>query len=137
MSGTKYDHSNKKVAAGTLVFLGIVMAVMAADFVWHVQHDHSMPLPFFAALLLPVAPLIASLRPRWQLTPHALRDLRKRTEIPYASIQGVRVVKSSRSGAKVFAIQAAGKTHETKVLQGDAFAGELEAKLGGGGILTA
>lgn len=135
--GTKYDHSNRNVMVGALAVVGMMIAVISALFFWRMHHGRPMPVVDVIALCPLLAPLAVSLRPRWQLSPDALLDLRKKTQIPYTYIDNVRVIKSKRNGTKVFAIQAGGKTDTIDVLQGDAFADDLGRKIGAGRIVAA
>lgn len=130
VGGNRYDQGNRNVARVALIFLVVMIAVNLCLFVWDTRNGHSISPAVFAALICAMAPLIVSMRPRWELRPDALVDLRKKTQISYDSIEGVRVVKSRKNGAKVFAIQADGKTHTLDVLQGEAFAREMGAKIG-------
>jgi hypothetical protein len=132
VSGKKYDHSNKRIAAWAFAFVVTTMVVVDNSLLGEMHRGHSRPLADFIALIPGLAVLPAAVLRRWQLTADALLDLRKRTKIPYASIEDVRIVKSGRNGAKTFAIRAAGETHMLDILQGDAFAHDLETRIGGG-----
>lgn len=127
-----YDHANKRamIVAASMMIFAIVFSLALQ--IWGLHRGHPIPVVMTAPLILCLVPILVALKPRWQLTPEALLDLRKKTRVPYALIEDVRLIKSCRNGAKVFAISAAGQISKVDVLQGDAFAKDLGARIGAG-----
>lgn len=137
LDGPKFDHAMKPFLLVMMWFLIAMFAVEAGLIVWalaHHDHDKVRLMPVFTPFVVIPAIVVPGLRPRWQLAPDGLYDLRRNIKkgplAYYGEIQSVRVTKQRRNGAMWFEISLRqGKPVKVDVLNGQAFQQELDARV--------